>query len=88
MVIEFYDPEQDETVGFICSLSSKTLNTPEGTVFSYVSYECFEIRRYDKLLKEAKEFFVNKTKHIIKELKVLEDKEFCFINIAVENKDD
>lgn len=85
MVIEIFDPEQDEMVGFICSLSSKVLNTLKGTVFSYVSYECFEIRRYDKLLKQAKEFFVNKKKHIIKELEVKEDKEFCFINITVED---
>lgn len=86
MVIEIFDPEQDEMVGFICSLSSKVLNTPEGTVFSYVSYECFEIRRYEQLLKQAKEYFVNKKKYNIKELEVKEDKEFYFINITVEDK--
>lgn len=85
MVIEIFDPEQDEMVGFICSLSSKILNTPEGTVFSYVSYECFEIQRYEPLLKQAKEFFVNKKRHVIKDLEVLPEKEFYFINITVES---
>lgn len=82
MVIQIYDETNDEMIGFICSLNSK-IGIENGTLYSYLSYECYEIMRYKELILNAKEYFIKRVKYFIKEIEIVENTDCCYINVII-----